>query len=187
MKARIAPGTRVDYKPRPGLGGWFPGELVEWRDGERNALVRDRRGEETVVGARYVRARAGAVDLEVTPKPKARRVSKVRTHRVAGAASRPVPKPDGPLRDPRFLAWVRLRPCCICGAPGPSEAHHYGPRGAGQKTDDVRTVPLCRLHHDEWHQRGALPSAALSGPSARVRFLVTMVDQFVAWRRQELA
>lgn len=50
------------------------------------------------------------------------------------------------------LAYVRSLPCCVCHKPGPSEAHHYPTKGAGG--DDSRTVPLCRIHHDEFHSQG---------------------------------
>lgn len=56
-------------------------------------------------------------------------------------------KPVG--RDPKWLAWVRTFPCCKCGRPGPSEAHHttFG-RGKGQKAPDRESMPLClRCHH----------------------------------------
>lgn len=67
------------------------------------------------------------------------------------AELRPVPKPQGPARAPKYLAFVRLKPCLLCGAPGPSHAHHHGPRGTGQKTDDYRTIPLCAADHDGYH------------------------------------
>lgn len=64
---------------------------------------------------------------------------------------RPVPKPPGPAQSPKYLAFVRAHPCCLCGAPGPSHAHHQGPRGMSQKTDDYRTIPLCDVDHDGVH------------------------------------
>lgn len=67
----------------------------------------------------------------------------------------PIPKTP-PKRDRKYLEHVRARPCCVCGSSPPNDAHHFGPRGMGQKTDDRRTVPLCRQHHDEWHTRGTI-------------------------------
>jgi hypothetical protein len=70
----------------------------------------------------------------------------------------PIPKPARPVRSRRYLAFVRSHPCCSCGALAPSEAHHWGPRAVGEKTDDLRTVPLCRRCHDAWHgPAGTLP------------------------------
>lgn len=81
-----------------------------------------------------------------------------RAPRVAHLAPlRAVPKPRAPLCSLDFLAAVRGSPCCACRRPGPSEAHHYGPRGVGQKADDLRAVPLCRACHDHLHARGELP------------------------------
>lgn len=60
----------------------------------------------------------------------------------------PVEKRAG--NDPEYLALVRQLPCCVCGAPGPSEAHHLkctGERGAGKKSSDRWCVPLCHEHH----------------------------------------
>lgn len=58
-------------------------------------------------------------------------------------------------RDPAYMAWVRIQPCCarvfshltLCR--GPIEADHAGRRGVGQKADDRTCIPLCRQHHRE--------------------------------------
>lgn len=56
-------------------------------------------------------------------------------------------------RDDKHLAFIRLKPCCVCGHPAPSDAAHIrmadpeiGKRstGAGEKPSDRWTVPLCR-------------------------------------------
>ena len=56
------------------------------------------------------------------------------------------------LRDPRYLAFLRTKPCCVCGAPPPSEAAHIRsgstvyckpPTGMAEKPDDRWAVPLC--------------------------------------------
>jgi len=71
---------------------------------------------------------------------------------------RPVPKPVT-LASPAYLAYVRKHPCCLCGTPGPSEAHHWSHHGGvmGAKVDDYRTVPLCQEHHRHWHDHGEFP------------------------------
>lgn len=84
-----------------------------------------------------------------------------------------------PERDEAYLAFVRDNPCCACAAPGPSDPHHYGPRGVGQKTDDYRTVPLCRRCHDEFHARHTVP--ALNPNATRIRFLEVQVELLVRW------
>lgn len=57
---------------------------------------------------------------------------------------------------PAFLAFVRRRPCCACGAPAPSQAAHVrlgepriGKRntGIGEKPSDRWCVPLCADCH----------------------------------------
>ena len=58
-------------------------------------------------------------------------------------------------RSPKYLAWVRTLPCCICGRPA-GEAHHIKGighmSGIGIKASDAMTMPLCREHHSEMHQ-----------------------------------
>jgi len=43
--------------------------------------------------------------------------------------------------------------------PAPSEAHHWPQKGHGYmagKCGDDRLVPLCRTHHQEYHNHGRL-------------------------------
>jgi hypothetical protein len=65
---------------------------------------------------------------------------------------------EGPPRDEAFLAYVRRWPCVHCRLPAPSDPHHFEKHAKGQKCSDYDTIPLCRLHHDHWHDRcGTLP------------------------------
>jgi hypothetical protein len=68
-----------------------------------------------------------------------------------------------------YIQWVRKQPCCVCGMPGPSHAHHHtnGPtfapdsprpeksigvkRGKSQKADDWYTLPVCHKCHRKLH------------------------------------
>jgi len=63
-----------------------------------------------------------------------------------------------PPRNPRYLAWIRTQPCCICGSPKTVEASHTGPHGIGQKSPDSSAIPLCARHHrtgyDSYHRLG---------------------------------
>jgi hypothetical protein len=76
---------------------------------------------------------------------------------------------------------VRTKPCAWCHAPGPSDPHHWGSRGVGQKTDDFRTLPLCRKHHDEFHARGMIGE---NKAGTIETFLRAQVDLLVEWLRQ---
>lgn len=60
-------------------------------------------------------------------------------------------RPESPARSPAYLAFVRQLSCAICGSLPPNDPHHVGKHGMGQKTDDYRTVPICRRCHDEAH------------------------------------
>lgn len=60
------------------------------------------------------------------------------------------------LRDKEHLRLVAGEPCLVCGRQ-PAEAHHLRfaqPRAMSRKPGDQFTVPLCRLHHRELHDRG---------------------------------
>ena len=63
-----------------------------------------------------------------------------------------------PTRNPRYLAWIRTQPCCVCGSKKAIEASHTGPHGIGQKSRDTSAIPLCAKHHrtgnDSYHRLG---------------------------------
>ena len=59
---------------------------------------------------------------------------------------------ERPGMSDQHLKNIRALPCCVCFAPGPSEAHHLKQtsakeRGASVKSTDRWTVPLCNEHH----------------------------------------
>jgi ERF superfamily len=59
-------------------------------------------------------------------------------------------------RDKDHLRFVAMQPCTVCGRQ-PCEAHHIRyaqPRALGRRVSDEFTVPLCRVHHRELHQKG---------------------------------
>jgi ERF superfamily len=77
------------------------------------------------------------------------------TSEVAAQSVTPLTKPLR-LRDPDHLKFVSTQPCLVCGR-SPSDAHHLKfaqQRALGRKVSDEFTVPLCRAHHRELHQRG---------------------------------
>lgn len=62
------------------------------------------------------------------------------------------------LHDDKFLAFLRTKPCCICGRVGETEAAHIriGFRALGKKPDDKHATPLCADHHREQHGQNEL-------------------------------
>ena len=59
-------------------------------------------------------------------------------------------------RDKDHLRFIANQPCTVCGRQ-PCEAHHIRhaqPRALSRKVSDEFTVPLCRVHHRELHQKG---------------------------------
>ena len=84
-----------------------------------------------------------------------------------------------PPRNPRYLAWIRTQPCCVCGITRGIEAAHTGPRGLGQKSPDSSAIPLCAKHHrtgnDSYHRLGPRKFSEKHGLNipAIVRKLIT--------------
>ncbi len=64
------------------------------------------------------------------------------------------PKSEKRWRSEEFLAFVRTLPCSVPNCNRQSEPHHAGPRGLGEKVHDCLSIPLCRGHHEEAHNRG---------------------------------
>lgn len=61
-----------------------------------------------------------------------------------------------PVRDPRYLAWLRTLSCTFCGALPPNEASHHGNTGGvGLKASDHDALPACRRCHQRWHNQGS--------------------------------
>jgi hypothetical protein len=59
-------------------------------------------------------------------------------------------------RDKAHLQYVASKPCLVCGR-APCDAHHLRfaeSRALGRKVSDEFTVPLCRTHHRQVHERG---------------------------------
>lgn len=54
-----------------------------------------------------------------------------------------------------YMRMIREQPCMVCEC-GPSEVHHFGKSGMALKCSDFLTVPLCREHHQEFHNTGRL-------------------------------
>jgi len=57
-------------------------------------------------------------------------------------------------RDPEYRAFIRQQRCLCC--PAPESIHHHQPRrfhgSTSMKCSDYRCVPLCYIHHDEFHR-----------------------------------
>jgi hypothetical protein len=68
------------------------------------------------------------------------------------------PRTPRPVRNQKYLAWIRTLPCLVCGARRGIEASHTGPHGLGQKSPDTSAIPLCTRHHrtgnDSYHKLG---------------------------------
>ncbi len=193
----MKPGTKVRVKRRGSFGQSTSGVVMS-HDGRRcDVQLSD--GEIVTVGASQVSLPEGRTERrKVTALPVLEREPPTRSGARGASLTFPQPKHEV-VRDPSYLSFVAGHACCAC-VPGPlreglSEAHHWGPRGTGQKTDDTRTVPLCRAHHDEWHDTGwieAIVRRDAEVPPRRAttsRFENVIVSLFCAWhlRHQESA
>lgn len=49
-----------------------------------------------------------------------------------------------------YMGKVKQLPCCVCGAPAPSDAHHcYHGRYGSRRSSDFDVIPLCKAHHQD--------------------------------------
>lgn len=185
--ASIVKGDLVEF--RTGFGGVWQAGYVETIEphqiqvraikGQRLHTIRlggqGRKGKvRPLTGARCVETVSGARAAALPPITPALRV--VRT---GPAELHAVPAPRPRYRSGAYLAFVRTHPCCRCAAPDPSDAHHQGARGVGQKADDYLTVPLCRPCHQEVTDTGALPG--LDRGATELLILRTQVALLSDW------
>lgn len=192
MSARLA-GDLVEY--RTGFRGrWRPGwvQVVERRrvtvedayTHERFTIALGKRGK--------VRDPTGPRMVEILQDLKDRkRPARADASPAAGlpplapvivrtsGAPKAVPAPRPRHRSATYLAWVRTWPCCSCSAPAPSEAHHAGKRGVGQKADDYGAVPLCSGCHRAITDTGALPGRRREETERLI--LERQVELLISW------
>ena len=131
----------------------------------RSKLVEERRPRRTVHTKR-----------DVIDELEERAIARDRAER---RAARPHPKPSKPARSGTYLEFIRPLPCCGCHRPGPSDPHHWGKRGIGQKASDFSTVPLCRECHDQFHTKGTVVD--LDRKQTTLLFLKTQVALLQRW------
>jgi len=166
----LSAGDACECKPREGLGSWQFGVVVAVQEeGRRTRYTVSSRGRRYELQSSAVRApRSGRVAAATAKELKL----DDEVARALSAGVHPEKKPrrrrsrEGALiRDDEYLAFVRRQPCMQCGRTHLGvDAHHYGPRGTGQKTSDYRTVPLCSGPdgcHAHFHQHGVVPKFAL--------------------------
>ena len=166
---KFAVNDHIEFKRTAGLGGWQPGTIisVEQRTytiadsrGGRFANVKEshvRLGPEASGGRRPVAlpVRVNLPGGESFIMPPARTVSGRDKAAVMAAPIVSRPKAPKKTRCRTYLDFVRSHPCCACGA-NADEAHHFGPRGMGEKCSDLLAVPLCKKHHDDFHACGVI-------------------------------
>ena len=55
-----------------------------------------------------------------------------------------------PVRDRRYLQFIKRFPCVACSGTRCVDPCHTGPHGIGQKSSDMHTLPFCRKCHDSF-------------------------------------
>ena len=61
------------------------------------------------------------------------------------------------IRNKKYIEFIKSLRCCVCGFKSPSDPHHVSLEGhgaKGMKCSDDRAIPLCHLHHVEYHNTG---------------------------------
>jgi hypothetical protein len=86
------------------------------------------------------------------------------------------PKPKR-VGDKKLLAKVRLQPCRACHRPGPNHAHHVSTKGAHGGDIKENIMPLCAVHHTEWHK---------SGPGTMIRKYPGVVSWLEQMKRDDI-
>jgi hypothetical protein len=66
----------------------------------------------------------------------------------------PIYRGSKPVRDRKYLSWIKRFPCVACGGTRWVDPHHCGAHALGQKASDTQTLPLCRTCHDALHKSG---------------------------------
>jgi len=59
----------------------------------------------------------------------------------------PLYKSEKPTQNKGYAAWIRRRPCCVCGSSRGVQAAHTGPKGLRQLSSFRNLIPLCYSHH----------------------------------------
>lgn len=169
---------------RPGKAGMFHSPRPAALDAEKSAELRDRLLQEIAsfetddalaVWAYRSLPLKNTLTKEDAEAVEAAYLAKVEHQPVATAAPEPAPvlssegtngSPAAAFVTPRpksvrrrskaHLSFVASQPCLICKT-SPCDAYHLKiaqPRSLGRKVSDEFTVPLCREHHRDLHQRG---------------------------------
>ena len=60
----------------------------------------------------------------------------------------------GPVRDRKYLSWIRTLPSAVSGQLGCEAAHTGSDGGMGMKSSDHSCIPLTHEEHREYHQIG---------------------------------
>ena len=56
------------------------------------------------------------------------------------------------MKSSDHMRRVKELPCAVCGASGPSDAHHIlEGRTPGRKSPDLLAIPLCKSCHQDSH------------------------------------
>jgi len=109
----------------------------------------------------------GIADTETFPASKVRMLGerlpkreKPRPHTTNRSPLRVVPKISKPVRNQRYLEYIRSHPCMECGTDVGVIAHHSDPNNTamGRKVSDFCTVALCQPCHQRLHDGSGTPT-----------------------------
>lgn len=69
----------------------------------------------------------------------------------------------GPVRSPKYRAWIRTQPSIVSGLFGCEACHTGSDGGMGSKASDPTCVPLTPAEHREYHRIGKVAFAIRYG------------------------
>ena len=61
---------------------------------------------------------------------------------------RPIYRAEKPVRDPKYLRFLKRLPCVACLRTWNVDPAHTGAHGMSQKSCDLKAIPLCRRCHE---------------------------------------
>lgn len=83
------------------------------------------------------------------------------------------------ITNPGLLEYIKTLPCLCCTGV-PSDPHHVKTVGSGGDDTVENVMPLCRIHHTEWH---AIGPSKMAEKYASIKHWLILVGKEDLWKR----
>ena len=96
-----------------------------------------------------------------------------------------------PLRDRKYLDWLRTQPCVICGLRGDDnetiDPMHIGTAGKGLKSSDDEALPVSHRYHAAGHLKGEMSMFRNAAPDGLLRAALRAYarEMYQKWLKEE--